>query len=107
MDTPGVKHTYSATITAPSWCTVLMSAISPLPPTITATHSIHTWEQTTPISSYLVALAAGLLASHDVSDRVRIWAEPAVIDAAAHEFAETDLFLVTAEELTCPYAWKR
>lgn len=27
MDTPSIKSPYSATVTAPSWCTVLMSAI--------------------------------------------------------------------------------
>jgi leukotriene-A4 hydrolase len=37
----------------------------------------------------------------------RIWGEPEVIDAAAHEFAETEEFLVAAESLTCPYMWKR
>ena len=54
-----------------------------------------------------VALAAGRLESRDISPRVRVWAEPEVVDAAAFEFAETEEFLATAESLTCPYAWTR
>ena len=41
------------------------------------------------------------------SRRVRIWAEPAVVDAAAFDFSETEEFLQAAEALTCPYAWTR
>lgn len=55
----------------------------------------------------LVALAAGRLESRDISPRVRVWAEPEVVEAAAYEFDETEEFLATAESLTCPYAWTR
>ena len=54
-----------------------------------------------------MALAAGRLESRDISPRVRVWAEPEVVEAAAFEFAETEEFLSTAESLTCPYAWTR
>ena len=41
------------------------------------------------------------------SRRVRIWAEPAVVEQAASDFSETEEFLQAAEALTCPYAWTR
>jgi leukotriene-A4 hydrolase len=38
---------------------------------------------------------------------VTVWGEPSVVDAAAHEFAETEQFLQAAESLTLPYAWTK
>ena len=33
----------------------------------------------------------------------RVWSEPSVLDKVSYEFAETEEFLKTAEDLTCPY----
>eukprot|EP01034_Spumella_vulgaris_P030310 gene30310-37503_t len=60
-----------------------------------------------PTPAYLIALAAGNLASRDVSPRVRIWSEPEVIESAFYEFGETELFLSTAESIAGPYVWTR
>jgi len=113
MDTPGVKAPYTAKVTAPNWCTVLMSAVAvtsseskatPAPPGKT----VFEWTQTVPTSAYLIALAAGELEAREVSARVRIWAEPSVIHLAHHEFSETEEFLSAAEKITgMPYAWGR
>jgi len=66
------------------------------------------WRQTVPIPSYLLAMAVGELSKRDVSDRCAVWSEPGVVDAAAHEFAQTEDFLKTAERLAgTPYAWGR
>lgn len=65
------------------------------------------WLQPVPVPSYLVALAAGELESREISPRVKVWAEPSVVDAAAFEFSETEVFLTTAEDLTIPYVWGR
>jgi leukotriene-A4 hydrolase len=107
MDSPAVKATYAATVAAPKWCTVLMSALAKGTST-DETSNIFEWEQPIPTPAYLIALAGGRLSSKDVSDRVRIWAEPDLIDAAHFEFDETEEFLKTAEEITdCPYVWTR
>eukprot|EP00975_Prorocentrum_lima_P032852 6899468-Prorocentrum_lima.AAC.1 len=53
-------------------------------------HNVFTWTQPNPTSAYLIALAAGNLSSHDISPRVRIWAEPEVIADASFEFSETE-----------------
>lgn len=47
------------------------------------------------------------LESREISGRVKVWAEPGVVDAAAFEFSETETFLAAAEGLTCPYEWTR
>jgi leukotriene-A4 hydrolase len=54
-----------------------------------------------------VALAAGRLESRELSHRVKVWAEPEVVEAAAFEFSETEDFLSAAESITCPYVWTR
>jgi hypothetical protein len=41
----------------------------------------------------------GDLSSRDISKRCRVWAEPGIVDAVAYEFAETEEFLKTAEEV--------
>ncbi len=109
FDSPGVKTTYVAEVTAPEWCTVLMSALAAEIPVVTTDDGskIFNWYQPMPISAYLVALAAGRLASADLSPRVRVWSEPEVIESVAWEFQQTEKFLSIAEELTCPYRWQR
>lgn len=98
QDTPGVKITYTAKVSAPAWCTVLMSALM---------DADGVFRQNQPISPYLLALAAGRLDSRDVSERVRIWAEPEVIEDASYEFSDTERFLEIAEQLAGPYVWGR
>jgi leukotriene-A4 hydrolase len=114
-----VKTTYTATVTAPNWCTVLMSALenftpsSPLKPAKGGEEekgekNTFFWTQPVPTPAYLIALAAGELASKDISNRVRIWSEPSVVEAAWFEFSQTEDFLVAAEKITgCPYEWTR
>jgi hypothetical protein len=60
-----------------------------------------------PIPPYLLAFAVGDLASRDLSPRSRVWAEPAMLDRAAHEFAGVEEMMVAAEALFGPYDWER
>ncbi len=107
MDSPAVKTTYSATVSAPKWCTVLMSALAD-GSSSEGDVSTYKWNQPVPTPAYLIALAGGMMSSKDVSDRVRIWAEPEVIADAHYEFDETEEFVKCAEEITgCPYQWTR
>jgi leukotriene-A4 hydrolase len=108
QDCPGVKAPYTAVVTCPSWCTVVMSALADGEAQATPDGKrIFNFTQPVPCSSYLVALAAGDLAKRDLSNRCAVWAEPSVVDAVAFEFSQTEDFLQAAEELTCPYAWGR
>lgn len=110
QDTPGVKATYSAEVTAPEWCTVLMSALSDnsmVSAVNKGVPGVFGWSQPVPTCAYLVAIAAGNLESRDISKRVRVWSEPEMIEAVAFEFSETEEFLKAAEGLTCDYQWTR
>lgn len=110
QDTPAVKATYTAFVTAPEWCTVLMSALaddSLIPSSSKGKKGVFGWRQPVPIPSYLVAVAAGQLASKDISPRVRVWSEPEMVEAVAFEFSQTEEFLKAAEDLTLPYQWGR
>ena len=40
-----------------------------------------------PISSYLLALAAGNLEARELGPRSRVWSEPEMVEAGAYEFA--------------------
>ena len=65
------------------------------------------WEMPQPIPPYLLAFAVGDLASRDLSPRCRVWAEPAMVEAAAWEFAEVESMITAAEALFGPYDWER
>jgi leukotriene-A4 hydrolase len=107
QDRCGVKMTYRATVTVPDWATCVMSALLQTTTTVGDT-KVFTWNQPVPISSYLFAIAVGELAKKDISERCAIWSEPSLVDAAAHEFAETEQFLEIAEDLAGKkYAWGR
>jgi aminopeptidase N len=60
-----------------------------------------------PIPPYLLALAVGRLESRELGLRSRVYAEPETVQAAAHEFAETEAMIARAEELFGPYEWDR
>ena len=108
QDCPGVKMTYTASVTVPSWATCLMSALARKSES-DANNGTATFyfEQPIPIPSYLIAVVVGDLKGIDISHRCRIWSEPSVVDAAAFEFSQTEEFLQIAESLTLPYQWGR
>ncbi len=102
QDTPGVRATWTAKITAPPGLVPVMSA------DVRAWDGpVGTFEMTRPVPSYLIALACGDLTSRDISARCAVWAEPATIDRAAAEFADTESMIAACEELFGPYRWGR
>lgn len=108
QDQCGIKMTYNATVTCPLWATCVMSALLKKTETKKGDTKVYTWNQPVPISSYLLALAVGDIVKKDMSDRCAIWSEPSLVDAAAHEFAETEQFLKAAEDLSGKkYVWGR
>jgi len=108
QDSPAARVTFEATLTVPEQLVAVMAAgpategPDPLPGTRTFRFSMPQ-----AIPPYLIAFAAGDLESRDLSERSRIWAEPAVVEAAAHEFAEVDSMMATAEAMFGPYDWDR
>ncbi|KAJ8717999.1 hypothetical protein PYW07_005929 [Mythimna separata] len=100
QDTPAVKFTYDAEVTAPEEFTVLMSALRG-----EAKSNKTTFRQPMPLPSYLVALAVGVLESRTLGPRSKVWSEKEEIERSAWEFAETEKYLQAAEKLCGPYEW--
>ena len=107
QDTPGVRATYSARITVPSELTAVMSARKTNDGELTEIGRAFEFELDRPVPSYLIALAIGDLEFRALSDRAGVYAEPEVVEAAAHEFADTEKMIAAAERLYGPYRWGR
>jgi aminopeptidase N len=104
QDTPQVRYTYSAHITSRPDVMVLMSADND---PAAARDGDYNFQMPQPIPSYLMAIAAGDLVFKPLSERSGVWAEPAMVDAAVAEFADTEKMIATTESLYGPYRWGR
>ncbi|PRW45014.1 leukotriene A-4 hydrolase isoform X1 isoform B [Chlorella sorokiniana] len=122
QDSPGSKFTYTAAVRVPAELRALMSAVpeedaaaaagcdSELPHASQKQRpgtKVYRFKQSVPIPSYLLALAVGHLESRPLGPISAVWSEPEMVEAGAHEFAETAKFLETAEEIAGPYLWGR
>jgi aminopeptidase N len=114
QDTPAVKAPYTAAVTVPRPLACVMSAVADDAASGAAVSEAagggartFRFKQPVPTPSYLIALAVGNIVSRDVGPRSAVWAEPEVVEAAAHEFAETESFVATAESILGPYVWGR
>jgi len=110
QDTPWVRQTYTATLDVPAELRGVMAAASrgrEATGSGPGARALERFEMPQPIPPYLFALAVGDLVSRDLSERCRVWAEPAQIDAAAWEFAVVEDQLRAAESLFGPYDWER
>ncbi|KAB0803267.1 hypothetical protein PPYR_00237 [Photinus pyralis] len=104
QDTPAVKATYRASITAPSHLTVLMSAVRQ-DKVVNGDIATSTFVQKVPICAYLIAIAIGAIEGKKIGPRSTVWAEEKLIDQAVYEFGETEMQLRTAEDICGPYVW--
>ena len=104
QDTPQIRFTYSAHVTAPKDAMVLMSADND---PAAVRDGDYSFKMPQKIPSYLLAIAAGDLVFKPVDGRSGVWAEPAMIDKATAEFEDTGKMIDTAESLYGPYRWGR
>jgi leukotriene-A4 hydrolase len=107
QDTPSVRTTFTCEITVPAELTGLASGVPSGEPTTSEDGTTRTfyWKQPVPIASNIFGIAAGLLENRKLSHRCSVWAEPAVIDAAAWEFEGTEKQLQAYESVCGPYLW--
>lgn len=104
QDSPGIRFTYEATVRVPAHLLALMSAENPQQ--LSPGGKYH-FRMAQPIPAYLMALAVGDLAFAPLSGRTGIYAEPATLPVATHEFADLEKMVAAAEELYGPYRWER
>lgn len=104
QDTPSVRFSYSAHVTAPPELMVLMSADNGTASRRTGSYDVVMPE---PIPSYLLAIAAGDLVFEPTGERTGVWAEPEMAKLAAAEFADTEEMMRVTEALFGPYRWGR
>jgi len=104
QDSPAIRFTFKAHVTAPKDVRVVMGALND------AGHALDgdfRFEQPQPIPSYLLAIAAGDLAVKETGPRSAVYAEPSVVARAAREFEDTEKMIDAAEKLYGPYRWGR
>lgn len=113
QDSPGIRQTWSARVTAPEALTVVMSGLSQGDPEAVdaaegeEARRAFTFEMDKPVAPYLIALAAGDITFRELGPRTGVWAEPETIDAAAEEVSDVEAMVEAAEELYGPYRWGR
>ncbi len=104
QDNPGVRMTYRAKIRVPRGMMAVMSAENGTKKT---PNGVYEFYMPQPIPSYLLALAVGDIEFRRTGERTGVYAEPAVVDKAAWEFADAENMIATAEKLYGPYRWGR
>jgi leukotriene-A4 hydrolase len=97
QDTPSVRVTFQGRVRAPEGLQAVMAA----------ERAGEHFRMQHPVPSYLIALAVGELEFRSLSERCGVFAEPALVDAAAREFADTEAMIRAVEEMYGPYRWGR
>jgi len=109
QDSPGIRQTYMARITAPEGLRPVMSAADLDPDGEPAGEGLRAWtfELSKPVPPYLIALAIGDLAFAPIGEQAGVWAESGLVAAAAAEFEDLPAMIAAAEALYGPYRWGR
>jgi aminopeptidase N len=108
QDSPQVRVTYAATLHVPPGMRAVMSAQNENKDSIELNpNGVYRFSMPQAIPSYLIALGVGKLDFRATGPRTGVFAESSIIDAAAHEFAETEQMIQASEKLFGPYRWGR
>jgi aminopeptidase N len=109
QDSPGIRQTYSARITAPDDLKVVMSADQLTPNGEAAGPGKRAWRfrMDNPIPPYLMAIGIGDLAFAPIDHRTGVFTEPGELAASARELQPTARMVDAAEALYGPYQWGR
>lgn len=109
QDSPGIRQTWNARITAPSDLKVVMSAEGLTESGESAGPGRTAWrfQMTNPVPPYLIALGVGDVAFQAIDERTGVWTEPSKLHAAHDELVPTAEMVDVAEQLYGPYRWGR
>ncbi|MCJ7420980.1 M1 family metallopeptidase [Sphingomicrobium astaxanthinifaciens] len=108
QDSPGIRQTWEARIRVPNPLTAVMSAPSAGDPVPDGPdHRIFSFAMDKSVPPYLIAIAVGDIVFRPLGLRTGVWTEPAMLDAAAAELADTERMITASEQLFGPYRWGR
>lgn len=108
QDSPGIRQTWEARITAPAPLDVVMSGILQGEANdVGGGRRAFSFEMDKPVAPYLIAIAAGDIDFRALGPRSGVWAEPATLDRAAAELVDTEAMIDAAEDLYGAYRWGR
>ena len=111
QDSPAIRQTYSARIVVPSNLMAVMSAdrLTPAGEAVAGhpNQRAYRFDMKHPIAPYMIAIGIGDLGFRAEGTRTGVFAEKAVLDKAAYEFADMGKMVDAAEKLYGPYAWGR
>ena len=104
---PGSARPGKRRSTSQPGMTAVMSAPRIEQPITQGGESVFNFRMDHSVAPYMIAIAVGDLAFKPLGPRTGVWAEPATIDAAARELADTEKMVAAAEKLYGPYRWGR
>ncbi|WP_121116149.1 M1 family metallopeptidase [Croceibacterium ferulae] len=108
QDSPGIRQTWHARVTAPATLDVVMSGIRQGDAQdVGGGRRAFTFTMDQPVAPYLIAVAAGDIDFRPLGPRSGVWAEPATLDRAAAELVDTEAMIDAAEGLYGDYRWGR
>lgn len=110
QDSPGIRQTWSATLTVPAGFVAVMSGErldGEKGQAAPDGRRRFRFRMDKPVPPYLVAMAVGDLAFKAIGKRSGVWTEPSMLDAAAHEVGDVEKMIDAAQALYGPYRWGR
>lgn len=110
QDSPGIRQSWSATITVPDGFVPVMSARM-----IDGAKGVAApggkrkfrFAMDHAVPPYLIAIAVGDLKFKEVGPRTGVWAEAGMLDKAVAEFGDVEKMIDAAQALYGPYRWGR
>jgi len=108
QDSPGIRQTWDARITAPAPLDVVMSGIIRGEAEELANgQRAFEFTMENPVAPYLIAIAAGNIDFAELGPRSGVWAEPETLEAAKAELVDTEAMIDAAAGLYGDYRWGR
>lgn len=109
QDSPGVRVTYDARVrvAAPHVAVMAAEMLDAEQPHQQGDQREFRFTMQQPVPAYLIALGAGDLTRRELGPRTAVWADRETLEAAAHEFADVESMISSAEALYGPYRWGR
>jgi leukotriene-A4 hydrolase len=109
QDSPGIRQTWSASITVPEGFVAVMSGerLTPQGEVVAGGKRRFRFSMPHPVPPYLIAIAIGDLAFKPLGPRSGVYAEPETLARVAPELDDTERMIDAAEKLYGPYRWGR